>query len=84
MEAQVALSYVNINKILDGFGFTMDDVVEEVLYVMDMNAASNAGKKLRKGIYADPMKIPSTLIAVSGLALPGQLAEIKIVAKKKK
>jgi len=82
MEAQVAQSYVNIKRLLEGFGFTMDDVVEEVLYVMDMNAAFNAGAKLRKTIYVNPMEIPSTLVAVSGLALPGQLVEIKIVAKK--
>lgn len=82
MDAQVALCYVNIKKLLEGFGFTIEDVVEEVLYVKDMNAAFNARKKQGKEIYANPMAIPSTLVTVSGLALQGQLVEIKIVAKK--
>ena len=82
MEAQVKQSYVNIKKLLAGFGCTMDDVVEEVIYVLDMNEAFNARKKLGRDIYPDPMRVPSTLITVNGLALPGQLVEIKIVAVK--
>ena len=81
MEAQVRQAYVNIKKLLEGFGMTMDDVVEEVLYVMDMNMAFEARKKIGKEFYPDPMEIPSTLIQVNGLALAGQLVEIKIIAK---
>ena len=61
---------------------TMDDVAEEVLYVLDINAAFAASKNLRREVYPDPMRIQSTLIGVNGLALPGQLIEIKIIAKK--
>ncbi|MEO8770814.1 MAG: Rid family hydrolase [Ferruginibacter sp.] len=81
MEAQVRQSYVNIKKLLAGFDMNMDDVVEEVLYVLDIDEAFNARKKIGREFYPDPMGIPSTLIQVSGLALPGQLIEIKIIAK---
>lgn len=81
MEAQIRHAYINIKKLLEGFGMTMDDVVEEVLYVMDMSMAFEARKKIGKEFYPDPMQIPSTLIQVNGLALAGQLVEIKIMAK---
>lgn len=82
MESQMLLAYKNINKLLMGFDFTMEDVAEEVLYVTDMQAAFAARKKYGKQFYTDPKKVASTVIVVSGLALPGQLLEIKIMAKK--
>ena len=39
MGAQMAQSYANIKKVLAEFGATMDNIVEEVLYVTDMDAA---------------------------------------------
>ncbi|MEP7108324.1 MAG: Rid family hydrolase [Ferruginibacter sp.] len=81
MEAQVQLSYNNIKKLLTAFNLEMDDVVEEVLYVLDMPAAFEATKKLRQQFYKNPGEVATTIVAVSGLALPGQLIEIKIVAK---
>lgn len=82
MEAQMNQAYNNIKKLLAGFNMTMDDVMEEVTYVLDINTAFEASKKLRKEFYPDPMQIASTLVAVNGLVLPGQLIEIKIIAKK--
>ena len=82
MEAQMMKAYANIQKLLAGFDMEMDDVVEEVMYVLDIGAAFNARKKHGNQFYPDPKRIPSTLIVVSGLSLPGQLIEIKIVARK--
>ena len=81
MEEQLRQAYLNIKKLIEGFGMTMNDVVEEVLYVLDITSAFEARKKIGKEFYPDPMEIPSTLIQVTGLALAGQLIEIKIVAK---
>ncbi|CAN5479260.1 hypothetical protein BH11BAC5_BH11BAC5_11570 [soil metagenome] len=81
MEAQVQLSYNNIQKLLAGFNMVMDDVVEEVLYVLDMPAAFEATKKVRGKFYNHPEEVATTIVAVSGLALPRQLIEIKIVAR---
>ncbi|MBD0259851.1 MAG: RidA family protein [Cytophagales bacterium] len=82
MEAQMRQTYANIRRLLEAYGLTMDDVTEEVLYVLDTQAAFLARKKLGREVYADPMQVASTLIGVVGLALPGQLVEIKIVARK--
>lgn len=82
MEAQVQQSYTNIKKLLAAFNLEMDNVVEEVLYVLDMPAAFEATKKVRQEFYNHPDEVATTIVAVSGLALPGQLIEIKIVARK--
>ncbi|MEO6549529.1 MAG: Rid family hydrolase [Ferruginibacter sp.] len=82
MEAQVLLSYKNIKKLLAGFDLDADQVVEEVLYVLDMPAAFEATKKVRQQFYRNPDEVATTIVAVTALALPGQLIEIKIVARK--
>jgi enamine deaminase RidA (YjgF/YER057c/UK114 family) len=82
MEAQMRQTYANVKKLLKAYGMTMADVVEEVVYVLDMQEAFAARKKLGRKVYPDPMQVASTLIGVVALALPGQLVEIKIVARK--
>lgn len=82
MEAQMRQTYANIEKLLLSYGMTIRDVVEEVVYVMDIQAAFVARKKLGKEVYSDHMEVTSTLIGVAGIAKPGQLVEIKIVAIK--
>jgi enamine deaminase RidA (YjgF/YER057c/UK114 family) len=82
MEAQMRQTYVNIQKLLAAYGMNMTHVVEEVVYAMDTNEAFVARKKLGREVYPNPMHVASTLIGVVGLALPNQLVEIKIVARK--
>ncbi len=82
MEAQMRQTYANVKKILNAYGMSMDDVVEEVVYVLDTAAGLAARIKLSREVYPDPMQVASTIIGVVGLALPGQLVEIKIVAKR--
>lgn len=84
MEAQVQQTYANIKKLLTAFNLEPDDVVEEVMYVLDMPLAFEATKKARTGFYNRPDEVATTILAVSGLALPGQLIEIKIVARSKR
>ncbi|GAA3754900.1 Rid family hydrolase [Flavobacterium ginsengiterrae] len=81
MENQFAQTYENIKFLLNSFAMREDDVVEEVIYVTDMASAFQARKKLGKSFYPDPQRVASSIVEVSGLALPGQMVEIKIVAK---
>lgn len=39
MEIQMRQTYANAKKLLAGYGATLDNVVEEVLYVTDMDKA---------------------------------------------
>jgi enamine deaminase RidA (YjgF/YER057c/UK114 family) len=82
MAAQMRQSYANAKRILAGFGATLDDVVEEVLYVTDMEQAFAAAGPVRKDAYGSPRPaVASTILVTPRLALAAQLIEIKFVAK---
>lgn len=72
---------MNIGKLLVGFGMTADDVVEEVIYVTDMQQGFESRKLTGKEFYGEVCMVASTIVAVNELVLPGQKVEIKIVAK---
>ena len=77
MEAQIRQTYRNAVTLLGEFGATLDDVVEETLYVLDVDAAFAAGSRVRKEVYGtDQPQCASNLIGVSRLAFPAQLVEI--------
>ena len=82
METQMRQTYVNAKKILSQFGATLDNVVEEVLYVTDMNTAFAVAGPVRKEMYGSKKPaVASTILETPRLALPTQLIEIKFIAK---
>jgi len=81
MENQMRQTYDNISKLLKGFNMNSENIMEEVIYVTDMATAFEARKKLGYEFYPDPMRVASTIVLINGLALPGQLIEIKVVAQ---
>jgi enamine deaminase RidA (YjgF/YER057c/UK114 family) len=82
METQMRQTYANAKKILSQFGATLDNVVEEVLYVTDMDTAFAAAGPVRKDVYGSQMPtVASTILVTPRLALPTQLIEIKFIAK---
>jgi enamine deaminase RidA (YjgF/YER057c/UK114 family) len=84
MEAQMRQTYAHAKKILAKFGATLDDVVEEVLYVTDMDQAFAAAGPVRKEAYGSSRPaVASTILVTPRLALAAQLIEIKFVAKTK-
>ncbi|RZT35493.1 Rid family hydrolase [Cupriavidus agavae] len=77
MEAQMRATYENLATLLGRFGATLDNVVEETLYVLDVDAAFAVAGKVRKAAYgAERPQCASNLIGVSRLAMPPQLIEI--------
>lgn len=82
MEIQMRQSYANAKRILAEFGATLDDVVEEVLYVTDMEKAFAAAGSVRKEAYeSQTPQVASTILLTPRLALPTQLIEIKLIAR---
>ena len=82
MEAQMRQTYVNAKRVLGEFGATLDDVVEEVIYVTDMDKAFAAAGPVRKEAYGSRKPaVASTILGTPRLALPWQLIEVKFVAK---
>ncbi|WEX90498.1 Rid family hydrolase [Sinorhizobium garamanticum] len=77
MEAQMRQTYINAAAVLAKFGASLDEVVEETLYVLDVDAAFAAAGKVRKEMYGTEMpQCASNLIGVSRLAFPEQLIEV--------
>lgn len=82
MALQMRQAYVNATKLLGEFGATLQNVVEEVLYVTDMDAAFAAAGPVRKEVYASERPpVASTILTTSRLALPAQLIEIRFTAR---
>jgi len=77
MAEQMRVTYANAAKILAKFGATLDHVVEETLYVLDVDEAFAVAGKVRKEAYANARpQVASNLIGVSRLAFREQLIEI--------
>jgi enamine deaminase RidA (YjgF/YER057c/UK114 family) len=82
METQMRQTYANAEKILSEFGATLDNVVEEVIYVTDMDKAFAVAGTVRKEAYgSEKPEVASTIVVTPRLALPTQLIEIKFIAK---
>lgn len=83
MEAQMRQSYANAERVLAQFGATLADVVDETLFVTDMDKAFDAAGKVRREAYRTSRpEVASTIVVTPRLALPGQLVEIKFVARR--
>jgi len=77
MELQMRTTYANAVKLLAKFGATLDHVVEETIYVTDVDAAFAVAGSVRKAAYGkDKPECASTLAGVTRLAFAEQLVEI--------
>ncbi|MFH9135730.1 RidA family protein [Streptomyces sp. NPDC017524] len=76
--AQLKQTYANMDKVLDHYGATRDQVVSQTLYVVNLrlNAAATAAGNL--GYFGDH-RPASTVVGVTELTLPGQVIEISCV-----
>lgn len=75
-------TYANAVKVLGRYGATLANVVEEVLYVTNMDAAFAAAGPVRKAAYgSERPAVASTILTTSRLALPAQLIEIRFTAR---
>ena len=81
MEAQMRQAYTNIKKLLAQYGVTMDNIVDEILFVTDMNTAFAAAVKCRKEIFSGTPSVASTIVQIQRLAFPELMIEIRCVAK---
>lgn len=81
MEAQMRQAYANIGKVLAQYGATIDNVVDEVLFVTDMDAAYAARVKCRQEVFSGKPALASTVVQIQRLAFPELMIEIKCTAK---
>jgi 2-iminobutanoate/2-iminopropanoate deaminase len=81
MEAQMRQAYSNIHKVLAQYGATMDNIVDETLFVTDMDSAFAAAIKCRNEVFFGAPVVASTIVQIQRLAFPDLMIEIKCVAK---
>jgi 2-iminobutanoate/2-iminopropanoate deaminase len=81
MEMQMRQAYANVQKVLAQYGATMANIVDEVLFVTDMEAAFAAAVKCRPAVFSGTPVVASTIVQIQRLASPEFMIEIKCVAK---
>lgn len=80
--AQLRQCYTNAATLLRRFGASLDDVVEEVVYAIDVPAADAAAGPVRTEAYGRPdPQVASTMIGTPRLAFPELLVEVRFTAR---
>ncbi|TDQ54986.1 Rid family hydrolase [Actinorugispora endophytica] len=80
--AQMRQCYANAARLLKRFGASLDDVVDEVIYVVDADAGDAAAGPVRKEAYGRPdPQVASTMIGTPRLAFPELLVEVRLLAR---
>src|SRR5262245_49054536 len=64
---QMRIAYERIGKVLEHFGATMDNVVDETIYVSDARAAARVVRDVRRQAYGDQPLVASTFIGVQSI-----------------
>ena len=82
METQIRQVYTNIKKVLAQYNASIENVVDEVIFITDMQAVSTAEViKCRREMYSGNPVVASTIVEISHLGFPELMVEIKCVAK---
>ena len=81
MGVQMRQAYANVEKLLLQYGATIDNIVDEVLFVTDMDAAFAARVKCRQEVFSGNPVLASTIVQIQRLAFPELTVEIRCIAK---
>jgi len=78
IRVQARTAFERIRTILEAAGASMKDVVKTTVYVTDMRYRDAFGEVRQEFWPSDPPA--STLVQIAGLATPGALIEIDVIA----
>jgi 2-iminobutanoate/2-iminopropanoate deaminase len=81
MDVQMRQAYANIEKVLAQYGATIDNMVDEVLFVTDMDAAFAARAKCKQEVFSGNPVLASTIVQIQRLAFPELMVEIRCKCK---
>lgn len=81
METQMRQAYANVARVLGEYGASMENVVDEILFVTDMEAAFAARVNCREDVFGGFPALASTIVQIERLGFPELLVEIRCVAK---
>ena len=80
---QTELAYSNIGKVLSEFGATMQNIVDETMFVTDMEEVMSNSDSVfgaRAIAYGGVPEVCQTVLQISALVLPELKIEIKCIA----
>ena len=80
IEDQIDLAYRNIAETLEHFGASLGDVVDQHVFVTDLDAAT-AATEARKAAFGGKDLPASTMVEVTKLALAEAKVEISVTAR---
>lgn len=81
MKVQMRQAYTNIQRVLVQYGATMYNIMDEVLFVTDMDAAFAARVKCKQEIFSGNAVLTSTIVQIQRLAFPELMVEIRCICK---
>ncbi len=81
METQMRTAYANIGKVLTQYGATIENVVDETLFVTDMDAAFAARLKCKDEVFGGSATVANTIVQIQRLAFPELMVEIRCIAR---
>ncbi|MDT0388057.1 MULTISPECIES: RidA family protein [Streptomyces] len=76
--AQLARTYVNLDKVLAHYGATRDQIVSQTLYVVDLVRNAEVVAEANRAYFGAHRPV-STALGVTELTFPGQAVEISCV-----
>ena len=83
LKSQMIMCYENILKILDHFGGTLENIIDETWFVTDIDECMENVSEIfaeREKIYGCKPEVSQTLIGVNALVQPNLKIEIKCIA----
>ena len=83
LKSQMIMCYENILKILDHFGGTLENIVDETWFVTNIDECMENVSEIfteRERIYGRKPEVSQTLIGVNALVQPNLKVEIKCIA----
>lgn len=81
MQVQMRQAYANVEKVLTQYGATIHNIVDEVLFVTDMDAVFAARVKCRQEVFSGKPLLASTIVQIQRLAFPELMVEIRCICK---
>ncbi len=81
MEVQMRAAYVNVVKLLEQYGASIENVVDEIVFVTDIDAAFGARVKMKDEVFSGSPVLASTIVQIDRLAFPQLMVEIRCIAR---
>ncbi|NEB16429.1 RidA family protein [Streptomyces coelicoflavus] len=77
-DAQLRRTHANMDRVLDHYGATRNQIVSQTLYVVDLRHHAAAAARANLAYFGEH-RPASTVLGVTELTLPGQVVEIAFV-----